>query len=709
MAAWIGKDGSAQDANYGFAVSTAGDVNNDGFDDVLVGAHWFDGGEVDEGAVFAYYGGPDGLPQVYQWQIEGNLDYEELGFAVNPAGDVNNDGFDDVIIGTNLTPRGKAHVYLGSGSGLSDQPVWTGVGDQDGDEFGTAVNTAGDVNGDDYDDIIIGAPSYDILGDNVPNGGRAYVFSGQDVTNGQSAFSLAWQAENDIEYSASGFGSSVGTAGDVDQNGFADVIIGAPYYAPEGLTGYAGIFSGTVAGLPGSWGNIPVDASSAAWHTVDSSLSDSEYGTAVGFAGDVNGDGFDDVIVGAPYYTEFSGASSGAAFIFTGTNPIGNMNTNVDAFTSWSLATGVDNALFGYAVGTTGDVDQDGYDDVIVGAPQFDNAVNPNKVTAPQGGGAFVYLGSPAGFDNSWELTSNVADAKLGTSVGTAGDVNGDGYADIIIGAPQMPSPDSTAGEAFSYYGSGQILNLQAYNDSPTTLGNATKLWAEVDEGGFLGYAWDLGDGTTSDKVAFDHVYTEPGYFTAVITATSLTDQMTATTAVTVSASSLINPATGGEFKFVNEATGFGTGVNIPPGAVSETFKLTYTPLTTITQPSPANSLGYYFDLDTELPDYQVFLPVVMNGAANGGGTAVVNSIAGTSTTDSYIFATPITVTIVYSDTGLTLEEEENLKLLYWNIEFQDWIDIAQECNLENTYIYHPDENYYTVQVCHLSRFSVAG
>jgi hypothetical protein len=227
-----------------------------------------------------------------------------------------------------------------------------------------------------------------------------------------------------------------------------------------------------------------------------------------------------------------------------------------------------------------------------------------------------------------------------------------------------------------------------------------------------LGYAWDLGNGALAYGEKVEYVYPQPGYYTAIVTATSLTDQMTATTAVTVSASSLINPVTGGEFKFVNEATGFGTGVNIPPGAVSETFKLTYTPLTTITQPSPTNSLGYYFDLNTDVPDNQVFLPMIMNGSASGGGTAVVNPLARESVTNSYDFNVPVTITIVYTDTGLI--NPEDLLLKYWNAADQEWVDIVAECNARNDgflykYDYPPGEDFFTATICHLSRFSVAG
>ena len=695
----------AQDANYGFSVSSAGDVNQDGFDDVLVGANWFDGGQPQEGAVFGYYGGPDGLSQAFQWMVEGNMPNLELGYAVNPAGDVNNDGFGDVIIGTHFSPTGKAFVYLGTPAGLSNQPIWEGVGEQAEDGFGTAVNTAGDVNGDGFDDIIIGAPYYDSIAG--ADSGRAYVFHGPLSMPIQPPDWIGEGGDVGI-YFGGQFGYSVSTAGDVNQDGYKDVIIGEPLGKAELIQGRAVIFTGTVSGLLMPAGGTPAGIYDAAWSSEGPTNSISLYGAAVGVAGDVNDDGFSDVIVGAPQYAEFTAPPTGAAFVFTGTNPIGNMNNTVDLFTNWALFVDNQNSLFGYAVGTAGDVDQDGFDDVIVGAPQFDNDFIPGLIAAPSGGGAFVYRGGPSGFVDSWELSSNVANAKLGTSVGTAGDVNGDGYADIIVGAPEMPSPDSTAGEAFSFYGSGQIVNLQAFNDSPTTLGLPTKLWAEVDAGGFLSYDWDLGDGSVSDKDVVAHTYTHPGYFTAVITATSLTDQMTATTAVTISKNSLIDPINGGHLEFVNEETGFGTKVDIPPGAVSQTLKLSYTPLITITNPSPPNSLGYYFDMNVDLPDHQIFLPMIVNGEGSGGGTAVVNAIhSPDTTTESYFFAKPVTVTIVYNDDGLTPSEELSLKLLYWNKAQQDWIDIAAECGLEDTYVYYPDDNYYTVQVCHLSQFGV--
>ncbi len=691
------------DSNFGFSVSTAGDVNGDGFDDVLVGAPWFDGGEPAEGAVFAYYGTPSGLPPTYQWLVEGNVPHMELGFAVNPAGDVNADNFDDIIVGTHFSPTGRALVFAGSPGGLLPAPLWVKDGEQPGDGFGMAVNTAGDVNGDNVDDIIIGAPYFD---GGSEDDGRAYVFYGPISS---ASLTPDWVAEGGVPdiYAGGLFGYAVSTAGDVNQDGFADVIIGEPLADNDGPVGLAALFGGSPNGLvqPGTG---PASRDDADWVSFGDFAYGSWFGAAVGLAGDVNGDGFDDVIVGAPQYSYREIYGEGAAFVFTGTTPISNVNPLPD--NSWTFYGGVSDAMLGHAVGSAGDIDQDGYDEVIVGAPQYDNDVFPNKQPqAIHGGGAFILHGAPSGWDWIWEFSSNIPEAKLGTSVGTAGDVNGDGYADVIFGTPQMANPGGTLGEAFALFGSGQIEGLTAFNDSPTTLGQPTQFGATFDAGGALEFAWDLGDGAQAVGAFVQHVYAHPGQYTAVLTATSFTDEMTATTAVTVSQSSLINPVSGGHLEFVNEETGFGTKVDVPPGAVTETLQLSYTPLTTITQPSPENSVGYYFDLNTGPPNFahQLYLPLVVKG--EGGGTAVSHPNDIASPASSYTFAKPVTVTIVYTDAGLTPQEELSLKLLYWNKEQQDWLDIALECDLEDTYAYFPEQNYFTVQVCHLSRFSVAG
>jgi len=162
--AWTA-EGNQGDAYFGNSVDTAGDVNGDGYSDVIVGAPYYDNGETDEGRAFVYYGSASGLSAASDWTAESNQAYSEFGNAIATAGDVNGDGYSDVIVGAPLydngeTNEGGAYVYYGSASGLSATPNWTAESNQTNAYFGNAVATAGDVNGDGYSDVIVGASRY---------------------------------------------------------------------------------------------------------------------------------------------------------------------------------------------------------------------------------------------------------------------------------------------------------------------------------------------------------------------------------------------------------------------------------------------------------------------------------------------------------------------------------------------------------------------
>ena len=341
-------------ASFGSSVGTAGDVNGDGFADVIVGAPDFDGDVVDEGAVAVYFGSSTGLNQVaVQVRQPSNQAGANFGISVGTAGDVNRDGFADVIVGAynynnGQNEEGRAYVYLGSASGLGPTPNWTAESNQENAHFGISVGTAGDVNGDGYADVIVGAYDYD-NGQN--NEGAAAVYLG-------SAFGLSptanWTAESD--QASAYFGRSVGTAGDVNGDGFADVIVGAPYYDNGGFDeGRAFVFHGSASGL----------SPTPNW-TAESDQYQSHFGTDVCTAGDVNRDGFADVIVGAPYYANGED-DEGRAFVYQGSA------SGLGPTPSWTAEPDQADTIFGGSVGTAGDVNGDGYADVIVGAAYFDN------------------------------------------------------------------------------------------------------------------------------------------------------------------------------------------------------------------------------------------------------------------------------------------------------------------------------------------------
>jgi len=174
--AWTAE--SDQDyASFGRSVATAGDVNGDGYCETIVGAYGYDNGQYDEGKAFVYHGSAAGLSASPGWTAESNQAYASFGHSVATAGDVNGDGFSDVIVGSSFYDNGEmsegaAFVYHGSASGLSAEAAWTADSDQAYACFGWSVATGGDVNGDGLSDVIVGVIYYD-------DGGAAFVYYGK--------------------------------------------------------------------------------------------------------------------------------------------------------------------------------------------------------------------------------------------------------------------------------------------------------------------------------------------------------------------------------------------------------------------------------------------------------------------------------------------------------------------------------------------------
>ena len=459
--AWT-HEGNQVFAFFGFAVATAGDVNRDGFSDVVIGIPSGENGQAGEGRVEVYHGSPSGLLANPSWTAEGQQVGAQLGVRAGTAGDVNGDGYADLIVGADLydngqIDEGRAYVYHGSPAGLLANPSWTAECDQDQGNFGRALGTAGDVNGDGYSDVIVGCPSFD---DPTLQEGIVFVYLGSASGLNTEA---AWTAEGD--HSLAIFGTSVGTAGDVNGDGFADVIIGAPRYDNEQLReGRAYVFYGSEAGL-----------SSSGWIT-EGDQEDSYFGIAVATAGDVNGDGYSEVIVGAQYHDNGQ-LDEGRASLYRG-GPAG-----LSATPAWFTNGGQTGAGWGWSVAKAGDVNGDGYSDVIAVAYAYDSGQLDE-------GKAWAYYGSPTGLASfpAWSAETNQAGAQLNSATG-AGDVNGDGYADVILGSTQFDNGQSDEGRAWLYLG------------SPAGLGVSPVWTRESDQAGAwfgisLGSAGDVnGDG----------------------------------------------------------------------------------------------------------------------------------------------------------------------------------------------------------------------
>jgi hypothetical protein len=478
-------------AEYGGSVASAGDVNGDGYSDVIVGCPYYDNGNTDEGKAFVYYGSASGLAVSPAWSGEGNQDNTNfagtqnsaVGTGVACAGDVNGDGYSDVIIGASRydngnTDEGKVFVYHGSASGLSVTANWTAESDQNFALMGNSIASAGDVNGDGYSDVIVGAYGYD---NGQTNEGKAYLYYGS--ATGLSV-SPNWTAESNVTIAL--FGCSVACAGDVNGDGYSDVIVGAAFYANgQANEGAAFVYLGSASGLPVSYNWI-----------VEGNLADASLGATVSPAGDVNGDGYSDLIAGGWDYT--NGQSiEGAAFVYNGSASgleLISSSTPNDANQAF--------ANFGISVSSAGDINGDGFSDVLIGASGYDDGANMNV------GRVFVYHGSALGLSgtpNSF-LQNNLQFSAFSWSVASAGDVNGDGYSDVIVGA--YTSFDNTffgEGLAYIYYGSATGLNTVP----AATLDDADQSNA------FFGYtvacAGDVNGDGYSDVIVGAYGYDEPG------------------------------------------------------------------------------------------------------------------------------------------------------------------------------------------------------
>ena len=494
-----------QDASdfSGRSVASAGDVNGDGYDDLIIGAYGGDGpGNTRSlaGDTYIVFGKASGFAASIDltaiaagtggFVLHGIDNGDQSGGSVASAGDVNGDGFDDLIIGAvngsgagNLRPNaGESYVVFGKSSGfgasvdLATVAGGTGgfviYGQVSGDKSGRSVASAGDINGDGFDDLIIGA---NYAGS---SSGKSYVVFGKGtgfpptidlnlVAAGVGGFEIVGQDANDKS------GVSVASAGDVNSDGFDDLIIGSVYGDAAGnakpnagesyvLFGKATPFAPSV--------NLGTVAAGTGGFVIYGQKADDWSGFAVASAGDINGDTFDEIIIGAIRSDGSNVLATGAGRSYVVFGKAAGFGAAIDLNdvalgTGGFVIYGEDGSDYsGNSVASAGDVNGDGFDDLIIGASSAAAAGN----SKPYAGDSYVIFGKASGFGASINLSTIAAGTggfvihgqdtndRSGQSVASAGDINGDGFDDLIVGASTAQAAGNAkvdAGDSYVIFG----------------------------------------------------------------------------------------------------------------------------------------------------------------------------------------------------------------------------------------------------------------
>jgi FG-GAP-like repeat/FlgD Ig-like domain/FG-GAP repeat len=422
-------EGNQAYGGFGADVDGAGDVNGDGYADIIVGWSAYSGKLVNQGVVMVYHGGRSGPASTPDWRFEGPREISYAGSAVAGVGDVNKDGYDDVLVTVESfseTAWSAVFLFLGGTEGLSSTPDWIGTPLPENQYFyGQSIAGGGDVNGDGYDDILVGDPQYD--DESMPlKEGRVYIYFG-----GKRGISPRPPLIFD---GFGGLGWGLAFA-DVNGDGYDDVVMGEPRYNTNNMgSGRALVYYGFRGGV----------RRQPAWtFTLDGHWL-SDLGYAVSGAGDVNGDGYDDILVGQPYFTGGGilclNTYAGRANVFYG-GPNGLANTP-DLVIEQPHA-GCDIIGFGQSLDAAGDVNGDGVDDALIGWRQNGNIRGIGFVHHGDNGGINV---APNRFFNN---------GNVGSLAG-AGDVNGDGFDDFLASYPAHSNAyGQWVGSVSLYFGGG--------------------------------------------------------------------------------------------------------------------------------------------------------------------------------------------------------------------------------------------------------------
>jgi len=420
-----------------YAIDLSGDLNGDGFNDMMLTTPGSGGGA---GIVFGLFGRAGGfiIPPI-NVEIDGTTANDFMGWSISTGGDLNGDKRDDLVVGTiqmdftasSGTGAGKVNIHWGGNAVNATVDTSRSYGET-GDCFGWSVSTRGDINNDGRADMVVGAPRNI---ENQDNPGLAYVYlSGTGGPGSTPDVTLTGDDDGDA------FGYVADICGDVDGDGYDDILVTAPSH--NGTSDYdigkSYLYLGDATG----------GSTSPSWTYTGGAQGDL-FGYSAQGIGDVNGDGYDDIAVGAPLADTSTLTDAGRVFVFYGhaSGPSASPDVTIDGAQA--------NGLFGFALANLGDADGDGLNDMSIGAPDVDNG------TLTSAGAVYVVFGDTNGMSSTPDLAKygTTADMDLGNSLAPGGDGDGDGFCDMLVG-------DYTLQATFLWYGSGGIKNPKVFFDN---------------------------------------------------------------------------------------------------------------------------------------------------------------------------------------------------------------------------------------------------
>jgi hypothetical protein len=438
--------GTGASFSVGHSIANNGDFDGDGFDDVVVGQAYHDTSpRVDNGRLHLWYGPVDttdalGTASVV---IDGDttISSDQFGWSSRFAGDVDGDGTDDLLSSSwraETNDRGRTYLFLGGTTPTTVSDAFASFSAPDTNNYTGVAIDGGDVDGDGLADVMVSAYGRTSAAGVVALWNATAIGGGAESVSTDATLLVTGETAGDNL----GYGAAL--TADLDGDGFADLVIGAPAMNSTTSAGHAYVFYGA-GDLTGT-----VSASTADAILTGTAAAD-RFGLQVAGLGDTDGDGYGDFAVTADK-EDTAGTDAGAVYIYTSA-PTG----AVAAATADSTYTGeLAGDFLGRTVAGIGDVNGDGFSDLFFGATGYDAGG-----LSLSGGTYVVYGPAAAGTNdvNTYDVRytgANTSDA-VGYAVTGGGDVNADGYADFMTSAPSWDGFGYfNAGGAWLYYGRGE-------------------------------------------------------------------------------------------------------------------------------------------------------------------------------------------------------------------------------------------------------------